>query len=402
LDLADPRRIEPVGRLVEDHQLGLRQQRRRHAQPLFHSQRVGTDQIISAVAQLHLLKHLVDPCAIKPPQTGQHLKVAPARQRWVERRRLDQRPDPRKVRARHITDGGWHTVRHDLLWALSGKEHEMFKNILVGVDRHDRGRDAIALSKTLLDAGGQLTLAHVYSGEPHTWLGSPPEHDLDGRARIAELLETASKEASVHAALRWHESPSVGRGLHELCEATDADLLVVGSSRRSLLGRVLLGDDTHAALNGAPCAIAIAPAGYAERPAAIREIGVAYNGSPESEHALAVARTLAGEHNAKLSALEAVSLPAYALVGGGTPVADAINRLVEDARERIAALGGVEPHAVYGIPAEELSPYSASLDLLVVGSRGYGPVGRLVHGSISQQLARTARCPLLVLTRAAV
>ena len=41
-----------------------------------------------------------------------------------------------------------------------------------------------------------------------------------------------------------------------------------------------------------------------------------------------------------------------------------------------------------------------SLDLLVVGSRGYGPLSRLVHGSTSQQLARSARCPLLVLTRA--
>ncbi|MGP0033171.1 MAG: universal stress protein [Solirubrobacteraceae bacterium] len=45
--------------------------------------------------------------------------------------------------------------------------------------------------------------------------------------------------------------------------------------------------------------------------------------------------------------------------------------------------------------------YSASLDLLILGSRSYGPLGRLVHGSTSQQLARTARCPLLVLTRAA-
>ncbi len=34
------------------------------------------------------------------------------------------------------------------------------------------------------------------------------------------------------------------------------------------------------------------------------------------------------------------------------------------------------------------------------GSRGCGPLGRLAHGSTSQALARTARCPLLVLTRA--
>ena len=80
---------------------------------------------------------------------------------------------------------------------------------------------------------------------------------------------------------------------------------------------------------------------------------------------------------------------------------DAPQCLVEDALERIAALGGVEPHAAYGQPAEELALYSASLDLLIVGARGYGAVGRLIHGTTSQQLAHTARCPLLVLTRAA-
>ena len=79
----------------------------------------------------------------------------------------------------------------------------------------------------------------------------------------------------------------------------------------------------------------------------------------------------------------------------------ALEGLVDDARKRIAELGGVEPHAAHGVPAEELAVYSASLDLLIVGSRGYGPIGRLVHGSTSQQLAHSARCPLLVLTRAA-
>ena len=130
------------------------------------------------------------------------------------------------------------------------------------------------------------------------------------------------------------------------------------------------------------------------------EIGVGYNGSPESEHAVAFARRVAAEHGAKLSAFEAVSLPAYAFIGGSEPIDRAIDELVDDARERIAALG-VEGHAVYGNPVQELALYSASLDLLVVGSRDYGPIGRLVHGSTSHQLARAARCPLLVLTRAA-
>src|SRR3954449_2909402 len=274
----------------------------------------------------------------------------------------------------------------------------MFKHIVVGVDGREGGRDAVALARLLVAVRGKLTLAYVVAGDAHGYRGTSGAPEPSGGGCAEALLEAALEEAGVEAHLRWYRSSSVGRGLHELCEVIGADLLVVGSSRRGLLGRVLIGDDTSAALNGAPCAIAIAPSNYLPPPGT-REIGVGYDGSPESEHALAVARTLAVAWAAKLSALEAVSVPSYAFVGPGA--ADNTPQcLVEDALERIAGLGGVEPHAAYGQPAEELALYSASLDLLIVGARGYGPVGRLIHGSTSQQLARTARCPLLVLTRA--
>src|SRR3954467_13003352 len=278
----------------------------------------------------------------------------------------------------------------------------MFKHIVVGVDGREGGRDAIALARRLVAVGGKLTLANVVARDAHAYRGasSAAEASDGGHAEAEALLEAMRRETGVEAHLRWYGSSSVGRGLHELCGVIGADLLVVGSSRRGLLGRVLIGDDTSAALNGAPCGIAIAASNYSQQPGMTREIGVGYDGSPESEHALWVARTLAVAWAAKLSALEAVSLPSYAFVGPGA-VDSAPQCLVEDALERVAGLGGVEPHAAYGQPAEELALYSASLDLLIAGARGYGPVGRLIHGSTSQQLARTARCPLLVLTRTA-
>lgn len=277
----------------------------------------------------------------------------------------------------------------------------MFDNVIIGVNEQEGGREAIALAKLLVSEGGGLTLAYVYHGDAHVWRGSSAPYDAAERERARELLEKARDETDIETQLRWRGSPSPGRGLHELAEEIGADLLVVGSSRRGLLGRVLLGDDTRAALNGAPCAVAIAPAGYADHPALMREIGIGYDGSPESEHAVKTARALATEHGAKLSAFEAVSIPAYAFSPGPVPVGAWFESLVDDARTRIATLGDVEPHAAYGQTAEELAVYSASLDLLVLGSRGYGPIGRLVHGSTTQQLARVARCPLLVLTRAA-
>jgi nucleotide-binding universal stress UspA family protein len=165
---------------------------------------------------------------------------------------------------------------------------------------------------------------------------------------------------------------------------------------------VLGVDDTRESIGGAPCAIAVAPAGYCEQPVAMREIGVAYDGSMESLHGVEVARALAADLGATLSAFEAVSLPAGTFLGGPAPLDDAIEQLLDEAQEQVEALEGIEAHAVYGDSVQELTLYSASLDLLVVGSRGQGSFGRLVHGSTSQQLARSARCPLLVLTTTAV
>ena len=277
----------------------------------------------------------------------------------------------------------------------------MFDNVLVGVDGQEGGRDAIALGRALVTESGKLTLAYIYRGDAHSWRGSSPPFEAGEEEHAREVLRGAAGDAGVEAQMRSHGATSVGHGLHDLAETIGADLIVVGSSRRGLLGRVLLADDARAALNGAPCAVAIAPAGYAREAAVILTIGVGYDGSPESVHALKVARSLAAARQAKLAALETVTAPAYVLAAGGTGPEAALTALLEEANSELGALEDVEPHASYGRPADELGIFSGSVDLLVVGSRGFGPFGRLVHGSTSQQLARTARCPLLILTRAA-
>jgi nucleotide-binding universal stress UspA family protein len=275
----------------------------------------------------------------------------------------------------------------------------MFRNVIVGVDGRQGGQDALALAKHLLDTDGSLTAARVLVRDRLIGREANAELEAVEGARTRALQDATRDEPRSDSELRTVFAPSVGRGLHELADAERADLLVVGSCRRGLVGRVMIGDDTSDALNGAPCALAIAPFGYAERPAAWGEIGVGYNGSSESKDALAAARSMAAEYGAKLSAFEAVSVPAYLSVPGAG--GETLPALVAQACERIEALGGVESHAAYGVAAEELAMYSASLDLLVVGSRAYGPVGRLMHGSTSRQLARAARCPILVLTRGA-
>jgi nucleotide-binding universal stress UspA family protein len=258
----------------------------------------------------------------------------------------------------------------------------MFTTVIVGVDGRAGGRDAIALGRLLVGIDGGLTLAHV---------GSRGDEDPG-------LLERERTDADLEAELTTVEAPSVGRGLHELAERAGADLLVVGSSHRGFAGRVLVGDDTRASLNGSPCAIAVAPVGYARDLGRITQVGVGYDGSAESKAALGVARTIADHYNATLRALWVVSIPAATWIGSA---AGALDELADAARAELGQLDGVETEARIGIAGEELAAFGERVDLLVVGSRGYGPLKRLMLGSTSEHLSAHARSPLLVLPRGA-
>lgn len=275
----------------------------------------------------------------------------------------------------------------------------MYGKVLVGVDGKSSGRDAIALARRLVNRDGELTFAHIHGSE----LMPSPSMGIEQRERSQHLLEHERLLAGCEARIESRSASSVGRGLHELAERMGAELLVVGSCSRGFAGRVFVGNAARGALLGAPCAVATAPLGYAERASEIAAVGVGYDGSPESEAALAAARSIATAHRARLRALQAVSIPAFAYPGYVPPeIGDTIDAMLAAAQERLDALEGVEGGAVYGLAGEELVELGKQVDLLVVGSRGYGPVSRLILGSTAEYLQRNVPCPLLVLSRSAL
>ncbi|MGH2833880.1 MAG: universal stress protein [Solirubrobacteraceae bacterium] len=275
----------------------------------------------------------------------------------------------------------------------------MLMNVLVGVDGRSGGHDAVALARRLVESPRQLTLVHVH--EETTGI---VVHDFDAAARDEAqwLLEGERESAGPEAKSVSIAAPSVGAGLHRVAEQNAADLLVVGTCRHGFVGRVLLGDDTRACLDGAPCPVAIAPLGYAQASVPIALIGVGYDASPESDAALALARTLAADGNAKIRALSVISALPFAYAGlAPVDLSTQIDTLMDEARTRLSELDGVEGRVAYGLPVEELATFGEEVDLLLVGSRHYGPARHLMLGSTAKHLTRTARCPLLVLPRAA-
>lgn len=278
----------------------------------------------------------------------------------------------------------------------------MFNKVLIAIDEQTSGRDAIALARRLVSPTGKVLLANVH---PRFGTRGNDDHGaFEGVEREAALgfLDSVNRELGLDAEVCSIASNRFGAGLHRLADSTRADLLVLGSSPGGRSGRVLLADETRHAINGAPCAVAVAPLGYTDTSSAITEIGVAYNGSDESRSAILAARALGGELGAGVTAFEALPLPIYDITPG---LWSNLEELIRDRRrsacEQIAKETGLRASAACGDTVDELAMFSGTVDLLIVGSRSYGPWGRLVHGSTTLRLLRYARSPLLILTRGA-
>jgi nucleotide-binding universal stress UspA family protein len=126
------------------------------------------------------------------------------------------------------------------------------------------GRDAVALGRTLA-ANGTLSYAHVRVISAVPSRGSPGVYDAAEHDRSRELLQRERGSDGSETELVSIAATSVGAGLHDVAENRGVDLIVVGICHRSAVGRVLAGDDARSVLHHSPCAVAVAPAGYADR-----------------------------------------------------------------------------------------------------------------------------------------
>ncbi len=287
----------------------------------------------------------------------------------------------------------------------------MFTKIVVGVDGSEQGHDALALA----GAVGRMTAADVVIG--HAF----PRDPLDGRTVLGiagrplrdaaeELLATEARHGPEGARTTAVADISPAHALHRLAEAEHADLLVVGSSRRGAIGRVLLGDVARQTIHHAPCAVALAPRGYAAGDHAIRTIGVGFDGSAESLLALDVAAALARTGEGSLHLLAAIAPPfqgpseypyPYAVdwseyyVHATAQATEMLDRAVE--RLDVPATAEVRED----MPVVALRDLSKRCDLLVLGSRHWGTLSRLLLGSTADALTWRTDCPLLVVPRGA-
>jgi nucleotide-binding universal stress UspA family protein len=253
----------------------------------------------------------------------------------------------------------------------------MYERVMVGYVDTEHGHDALALGTIL------------------------------ARANQAETIVVTADEAE-------------GEDLAELAREQEADLLVIGSTHRGPIGRVYPGSTVERVLAAAPCAVAVAPPGFARaqgseagwRPlggaddedAGIRVIGVGFDGSEAAGEALKTAVDLAIPNGAALRVYTvAERIPQVPVPTGAHPapsMASNVETMRTILQKTVAAIPSEAralPVFLRGFVADELIKASqVGVDLLVLGSRDGGPMRRKLHHSVTSAVMERAACPVLI------
>ena len=279
--------------------------------------------------------------------------------------------------------------------------------ILVGIDGGPQQEAALALAAQLAH-GGELVVATAYPVS-RTTAGLGKAYKKAAEDAAAKALAAAGEElapASFEARSIADIHPA--RALHDAATEMNADLIVIGACHRGSIGRALLGGTGESVVHGSPCPVVVAPRDYAGDAAHPHRIGVAYDASPESEGALAWAEKLAASSGAALELMTVTQFVPIAMYPGvaSYPTDSLMSEMREDAErqmqmaiDRIADGVAADGRVMDGPVIKSLVDASEDLDLLVAGSRAYGPVGSVLMGSVSHTLMHEARCPVVVVPR---
>lgn len=281
----------------------------------------------------------------------------------------------------------------------------MFDSIVVGYAGDQAGRDGVKLAAGLAAVlGSRVTIVFPY----HPLLASVPGDQAEQHVRGEVQALVAGIENLAAPTYHWTPSPWPIHALHELASYEKADLIVFGAAREGL------ADHLHISLmermvHGAPCAVAVAPDGYARgETSEFHRFGVGFSDSEEGRTVLHLAQALAELVGGELEVIAGSGLsPALASYAFSSPSLPAVeDKMYAETKanlERAAAElgGGVPAHLVTirGDPSGVLVERSNDLDILMLGSRAYGPLRHVLLGSVSAGVMREAHCPVLVVPR---
>jgi nucleotide-binding universal stress UspA family protein len=273
--------------------------------------------------------------------------------------------------------------------------------IVVGLGVSDRSADALVLAQLLAESlGAPLVLAHNQPREAVREFLESEDDQLMRSLSDAGFAQVQDLVSNHHeSGFRVVRAVSPADGLRQIAEQENAQLIVIGPSEPSGLGRLRPRSVGEKLLSEGRLPVAIAPRGYAKAEHSLTLIASAFDGSPESRRALDWAAHLTRTAAGRLRVISVhAPLPVAGLGFAAQSVESGLRQELK--REQAAAVaslnGPVEALVRDGSPARVLVEASREADLLVMGSRGHGPLPAALLGGVAQHVVRRAACPVVI------
>jgi nucleotide-binding universal stress UspA family protein len=288
----------------------------------------------------------------------------------------------------------------------------MASRVVIGYDGSEASEDAVAFGLTWCRSTGDVPIvATVYPEEHPFGLGRVDVEWVSYVREQAQIIQDKARATVGDAALyRNVASTSAAHGLADLAEDAEAVMVIMGTAPDASPTRAFLGSSTERLLHGATVPVTVVPPGWRQSaPDRISSIGVAYLDTRDGREALRVAVRVAQRIPAQLTLYSVLgqSSERYSYLVGRTDEEAFLDKARDSFGKAMEfAAAGVPPELeartvlLEGAVVESLAALGPDdVDLLVCGSRGYGPVRRVLLGGVSSRLIRRARLPVAVVPR---
>jgi nucleotide-binding universal stress UspA family protein len=292
------------------------------------------------------------------------------------------------------------------------------QRILCPIDFSDISQHALAHAAAIAHwYEARLTLLYVFVNLPAVDL--PPMVLEEGdRARLMHQMRSfaACVPRDVLVDCQLQEERLVHEAILAQVDATQADLLVLGTHGRSGFQRLFLGSVTEKVIRKAKCPTLIVPPRTPDiapdAPVEFHRIVCPIDFSEGSITALEYAINLAEEADGQLTLLHVTELPS-ALTQEPYAIEDELRRIsesaVKDARHRLTNLipENAKTYCTIDTTVVEGRAYREILrragekraDLIVMGVHGRGALDLLLFGSTTHHVIRASTCPVLIVRR---